>query len=120
MRHPPDPYSHQTILNRRLVKVFEDKGDQVDTPREIDHFAYFESQDQAEEASVALRTAGFEVDDLDPPDEDGEPWGLQFHRVDAVGGGRADEFCAEILDIVLPLEGDYDGWGAPMVQPEVN
>jgi hypothetical protein len=117
----PDEYSRQAIWNRRLQKVFGENGDQVDTPREIDHFAYFGSREQAEQAAVALRAAGFETDDVDPPDPstgDDEPWGLQFHRTDAVGGHRPDEFCQEILDIILPLDGDYDGWGAPHVKPE--
>jgi hypothetical protein len=50
------------------------------------------------------------------PLEDGDAWALTFHRNDALAGGRPDQFCAEILDIVLPEGGDYDGWGAPDVR----
>jgi hypothetical protein len=126
----PDEYARQSIWNRRLQKVFAEGGDLMDVPREIDHFAYFATREQAEQAAEALRAAGFDTDDVEPPDPadtddaaNGDdagipPWSLQFHRADAVAGARPDEFCAEILDIILPLEGSYDGWGAPHVKAE--
>ncbi len=51
-------------------------------------------------------------DESDEEDENDERWGLQFHRDDALADGRPDEFVGEILDIILPLDGAYDGWGA--------
>jgi regulator of RNase E activity RraB len=116
----PGPYDAQSIWNRRLLEVFTEKGDRLSEPREIDHMAYFPSKEQAERASAALTVAGFQCDDLEEPDEDDEPWGLGFHRADALADGRPDEFVSEILDIVLEEDGDYDGWGAPHVGPEVN
>lgn len=114
----PDPISRQTIWNRRLLQVFEEKGDRVDVPREIDHLAHFPGREQAEAAALALRRAGFALDEIEAPDGPGDAWALSFHRHDAIGEGRPDEFCAEILDIILPLEGLYDGWGAIHVGPD--
>ncbi len=111
----PGPYDLQFIWNRRLIAVFEEKGDQLDQPREIDHFADFPSKPHAERAATALRAAGFTTDDLDPPENEDEPWTLQFHRSDSLGDGRADEFASQVLDIVLEHDGDYDGWGASHV-----
>jgi hypothetical protein len=81
----------------------------------------FASAENAERARVALRQAGF---DVEPPelvvDDDGQPrkpetWSLEFRRNDSVEQRHADEFCAEILDLILPEGGSYDGWGAPLV-----
>jgi hypothetical protein len=112
----PDPYEHATIWNRRLLRSFEDDGDHLQRPRPIDHYAFFPSQDQADRAATALTAAGFLPDPVVAPREDGDGWALQFHRDDALANGRPDQFCAEILDIVLPEGGDYDGWGAPHVR----
>lgn len=106
----PGPYDRQTIWNRRLLQVFAEKGDRADQPREVDHLAFFPSREAAERAGEALRTAGFRTDEIDEQAERG--FGLQFHRDDHLGEGRADEFVFEILDIVLEEEGSYDGWGA--------
>jgi hypothetical protein len=116
----PGPYDAQAIWNRRLLRVFEENGDRTSEPREIDHFAYFPSREQAERASVALAKRGFRCDDVAEPKEEGAAWGLQFHRVDTLDEGRPDEFVGEILDIILEEDGDYDGWGAPHVGPPVN
>jgi hypothetical protein len=112
----PDPYEHATIWNRRLLRSFEEGGDHLHRPRPVDHYAFFPGSDQAERAATALRAAGFATEPVVAPREDGDAWGLTFHRDDALAGGRPDQFCAEILDIVLPEGGDYDGWGAPHVR----
>jgi hypothetical protein len=153
----PDAYAHQTIWNRRLLRVFSEQGDQLDVAREIDHMAFFPTREAAEQAAAALTAAGFRVDAVTARDEedeedeedeqdeasagetedddetedgdeteddddeaeandadgdDDERWALQFHRDDALADGRPDDFVAEILDIILPLGGRYDGWGA--------
>lgn len=130
----PDEYAHQSIWNRRLVRQFTDMGDALELPRELDHLAYFPTREAAAQAATALTAAGFRCDDItssedaeDPEDievahrEDAEVaeverFGLQFHRDDALADGRPDEVVGEILDIILPLEGAYDGWGAAHVK----
>jgi hypothetical protein len=107
----PDAYAEQTIWNRRLVRIFEERGDALDLEREVDHMAYFPTAAAAESAGLDLRAAGFRVDE---PDEagDGEEWGLAFHRDDVLAGGRPDDFVAEIFAILRRHAGRYDGWGA--------
>lgn len=120
----PDAYSCQTMMNRRLLEVFVEKGDRLEATREIDHFAYFPSEAQARAAVTGLRAAGFRTDaperadGEDAPDPDDERWMVQFHRTDHLAEGRPNEFCHEILEIILPLEGEYDGWGAPHVSAD--
>ena len=64
--------------------------------------------------AATLRRHGFRVDDLE---SDGEGRvEVQFHRVDHCAGGRIDEVSQEILDIVLAEDGEYDGWGAALVE----
>jgi hypothetical protein len=107
----PDSYSRQSIMNRRLLAIFTENGDALDVARPVDHLAYFPGREGAEQAASALRSAGFTTDELEAAADD-RGWGLQFHRADALSDGRPDEFVEEILDVILPLEGDYDGWGA--------
>lgn len=117
----PDDYAQQTIWNRRLLQIFEEKGDVLDVLREVDHMAYFPTKENAESAAEQLRAHGFNCDDLEPPTkqegtEEERGWALQFHRDDMLAGGRPDEFVAEIFGIIKPLEGSYDGWGATHVK----
>jgi len=123
----PDAYSCQTMMNRRLLEVFVEKGDRLEALREIDHFAFFPTEMQARAAATGLRAAGFRTDaperanpdeDSGSVNEDEERWALQFHRNDHLADGRPNEFCHEILEIILPQEGEYDGWGAAHVSAD--
>ncbi len=116
----PGPYDAQSIWNRRLIEVFTEKGDRLSEPREVDHNAYFPSREQADRAAAALTLAGFRCDDVDEPEGEGGAWQLGFHRTDSLDDDRPDDFVGEILDIILDLDGEYDGWGAPGVGPDVN
>ena len=89
-------------------------GNQISVAREIDHLAIFPSEKQARDAGVQLAEHGFRLDELEPPDD--ERWRLGFHRDDACDEGRPDEFVFEILDVILPFDGDYDGWGSMLVK----
>lgn len=110
----PDPYALQSIANRALLEQLEKAGDDLTAPRLIDHLVFFETRGQAAEAVSRLSAAGFSTDDIDAR-EDGS-FSVQFHREDPIADGQADAFVAEVLDIILPLEGQYDGWGCPVVK----
>lgn len=112
----PDPYARQGIWNRRMLGRFAANGDDPEAPREIDHVAIFPSADAAAVAGRQLRDLGFRVDDPAP----GEESRLSFHREDRLADGVPDDFVGQILDVVLPLGGEYDGWGAPVMQAAVG
>lgn len=118
----PDDYALQTIWNRRLLQQFTDHGDDLTQAREVDHMAYFPSSEQAERAAAALRGAGFVTDEVVAGDDDADEdrFALQFHRQDHLADGRPDEFVGEVLDLILPLDGVYDGWGAVHCQPAAS
>jgi hypothetical protein len=109
----PDRYDIQTIWNRRVVTAMKENGDLLDRPREIDHLATFPTEDRAREAATALAARGFRAAE---PHLKGTRWWLEFHRTDRCDGHRPDEFTFEILDVVLPLEGQFDGWGSMAVE----
>jgi Family of unknown function (DUF695)/Regulator of ribonuclease activity B len=109
----PEIYPMQTISNRRLLAVRAEHGDRTEVVREVDHFAYFALKANAAAASGQLAGRGFRVDE--PSKGDDDTWGLQFHRDERLDEDRPTEFTEEILDIVVPLDGDYDGWGAAIV-----
>ncbi len=111
----PDLFAHQQIENRRLLDELASQGDLLDSIRTVDHRAYFPDEESATRAAEAFEEAGFEVDPPDGPGEDGR-FSLEFHRTEQLAGGHPDDFCAEVLEIVLPLDGEYDGWGTIVVR----
>jgi hypothetical protein len=113
----PNAYAIQSIWNRRLVEQMTKNGDQIELAREIDHLVVFPTLERARQASAALTARGFRVEEPEQRDHD---WSLEFHRVDRCDGDRPDEFVFEILDVVLPLEGAFDGWGSVLTTKPPN
>jgi Regulator of ribonuclease activity B/Family of unknown function (DUF695) len=109
----PGPFELQTILNRNLLEQLAAQGDALTHPREVDHFAFFDTPEQAAQAAVALTAKGFRVEA--PTTSDGRT-SLSFHRVDSLADGRIDHISAEVLEIVLASAGDYDGWGCGVMK----
>lgn len=114
----PDPYDLQFILNRRLLDLITRNGDDLASTRPVDHLALFRAEEEAEMASNELSAVGFTVDppSLEETQSGEQVWAVPFHRAEALEGRAMDRVVAEILDVILPLGGSYDGWGCPTVK----
>jgi hypothetical protein len=108
----PDSHAMQAISNRGLQRVMAQQGDRLQVPRRVEHAALFGSQEAGEAARGALAKAGFQVTALQATPA--KAWNLQFSRAEACDGGNPDRFVFEILDLIEPLGGDYDGWGSEL------
>jgi hypothetical protein len=112
----PDAYALQGIWNRLITEELESHGDRLEEPRDVDHVATFGSNSQAQQAAKKLVAKHFHIDGIGDADEVGR-FAVAFHRSETLEGMKPDLFSADILDIVLGLDGEYDGWGAPAVGP---
>ncbi|MCE9667166.1 DUF695 domain-containing protein [Myxococcus stipitatus] len=107
----PDGHSQHFMANRQLLAFMKKNGDLHDVPRTIDHRCEFQSAHAAEQAARALASRGFAVEPPCPHDKPHAPWRLDFTRKDRLDDGQADAVTAEILELVEPHGGTYDGWG---------
>ncbi len=114
----PDAYALQGIWNRALIDELESHGDELEEPRDVDHLVTFPSKALAEKAAKRLEGAHFHLDGIDPHEEEKGRYAVTFHRSETLEGDKPNQFSAEILDLILPLDGEYDGWGSPAVGGE--
>lgn len=111
----PDRATMQVMANRRVLQQLEEAGDDPDAVRTIDHFAFFEDNKTCLRVAAALSDRGYDVDA--PQEREDGSWSLQFHRDDALAGGRIDAVTSEILEVIGEDDGAYDGWGCPVAAP---
>jgi hypothetical protein len=109
----PNELERLMSANASQLAAREQRGDRLDLVRKVDHVALFDDFSSAAAAVVELRGAEFALGD---PRESANGVVLEFHREDSLDGFRPDEFVAEILDLVRPHGGRYDGWGAPIMR----
>ena len=121
----PNIYEKQTIYNREILYACQENEDQVEVPRPIEHWLYFDTEQDMLTAIEKAAALGFTVyssekvvpeegkevqEDLGyclilskentPIDIDGDTW--------------------DLIDIALDTHGGYDGWETILVKEKSN
>ena len=121
----PNIYEKQTIYNREILYACQENDDQVEVPRPIEHWLYFDTEQDMLNAIEKAAALGFTVyssekvvpeegkevqEDLGyclilskentPIDIDGDTW--------------------DLIDIALDTHGGYDGWETILVKEKTN
>ena len=121
----PNIYEKQTIYNREILSTCQENDDQVEVPRPIEHWLYFDTEQDMLSAIEKAAALGFTVyssekivpeegkevqEDLGyclilskentPIDIDGDTW--------------------DLIDIALDTHGGYDGWETILVKEKSN
>ena len=121
----PNIYEKQTIYNREILSACQENEDQVEVPRPIEHWLYFDTEQDMLSAIEKAAALGFTVyssekvvpeegkevqEDLGyclilskentPIDIDGDTW--------------------DLIDIALDTHGGYDGWETILVKEKSN
>lgn len=86
-------------------------SDQLGAPRPVDHSGVFPDRESASEASRELVSSGYGTH---ISDDQGYVL-LEAQKVSAIDAETVHKFTEEVLTIFHRFGGDYDGWGAPVV-----
>jgi len=87
--------------------------DNVDEPREVEHFANFAAIKDARTAGIALEQLGYNV-----AVNRRMVFRATLHakKLATVDVETADRMVEEVFAVISAHRGDYDGWGAPFIQ----
>ncbi|GAA4363959.1 ribonuclease E inhibitor RraB [Paeniglutamicibacter cryotolerans] len=98
---------------RRSLASRLDQGDQLEVPREVEHFVLFGSREAVAEATARLRHAGWDVEVTE--DGGGRGSTMRAYREEAVDAGTAEHSVRTVFAIATEAGGSYDGYGARIV-----
>lgn len=110
----PDQYYFQQMMNRRVVYQLEQQGDQLETPREIDHWLYFASEEECNKYVKEVENQGYKIVSKDKIENENTPYQLHISRSDAPS--EIDEAVWQLLDILKHFDAYYDGWGCNVMK----
>jgi uncharacterized protein (TIGR01619 family) len=114
----PSPEDAQQIFNRQVIDRLSESGDSLETPRAVDYFANFASPEDRSAFIAEVVDKGYEVVGQkfrDEPDAD-LPYSVNLKRVSPIDWDTIDEYTFELFDLAREHEGEYDGWGSPVVK----
>lgn len=114
----PSPEDAQQIFNRQVIDRLSDSGDSLETPRAVDYFANFPSSESRSQFIAEVVAKGYEVVGQRFNNEPGAelPYTVNLQRVSPIDWDTIDEFTFELFDLAAEHEGEYDGWGSPVVK----
>lgn len=95
---------------QRDVRIEHD--DDLTASRSVEHFASFRRRAAAETAAEALQAAGFEV----VIGRRAFKTMLEATRAETLGDGDVEAFLTVVVGVIESSGGDYDGWGALIVE----
>lgn len=106
----------QSIQNRRVCEALRRNGDSLSTAREIDHWAYFDTEDARERFIESAAKLEFEVRSrLDGGQEDDRRYGVQIFRKDVPDFSTIDQTTWPLFEAAAEVGGEYDGWESVVV-----
>ena len=95
-------------------EVREKRGDDLDVERQVDHWLFFTTQGDRENAKKRALELGFKVlESSDEPANDSEhPWELNVAHFSDVRVNTMFKFVTELTKLARSFGGIHDGWGA--------
>jgi hypothetical protein len=103
----PDAERRQWMDDRRMVQILREQGDQLSTPRRVDHRLAFSDADARDTFVAAAVAAGFGVDT--------DELVVHVHRVDAIELDHIHDVVMTLVEAATPLGGRYERWAAGIV-----
>lgn len=97
-----------------VIESLEEAGSDLSKEHVPEFFLYLPSEPAARQAAERLRAEGFLV--TVEPAADGVNWLCLASKSMRLERSALLELRRELQSIVAPLGGQYDGWGAPVVQ----
>lgn len=109
----PDDERWQWMQNRKVVEALAKKGDSGSRLREVDHWAFFETEASCRAFVASAEGHGFSV--RVPPSEQGGQFFVKMGREDTVELEHIHQVNMQLHDLAEEHGGTYDGWESPVV-----
>ncbi|MFK7775849.1 MAG: DUF695 domain-containing protein [Saprospiraceae bacterium] len=115
-------YPNEDIQNymgdQAVLEHLESVGDDMTTPRQLDHWVYFATEADGKEFIKEIKTEGFQVVGINKLDEGELPFQLQFKKESNIDLDSVYELTTHLRLLAKKYNGDYDGWETFIVKKE--
>jgi len=112
----PNLYERNWIMNRHVCANLEKDGEVFKTPRQIDFFCYFASEQHIQSVAEKLEQLGLQEAERTKTEQGDYLLHLIIDGVPTFDW--INEITANILDTLEGTDGQFDGWGSPIQKSE--
>ena len=108
----PSPIQYQMIMNGRVIRNLEQHGDNLTKERMVDHWIYFETENDMQSYISEIEKQNFKV--ISSKQDESKKYVLNVGRVDKVDFHSVNDYVLYLWELANVHKGDYDGWGCPI------
>jgi len=111
----PDAFEIQRKLDREIVEQLKAYNDDLQIPREINHWVYFLDNKNKEDFKRNLNTNFYKIVEENTLQETEYPYQLVISHYSAAEFETINKITTELLEITKEFDGNYDGWQSPVI-----
>ncbi|WP_297576380.1 DUF695 domain-containing protein [uncultured Deefgea sp.] len=104
------------ITDRRVTEVMEQQGDQLITPRPIEHYSYFTNELDRSEFEKFIQKSEFKIVSKSGPFDDDSSLGLIYQKTQAATVDAIFQTTGFLDEHSEHFNGEYDGWESIVVK----
>ncbi|MDD2266607.1 DUF695 domain-containing protein [Sulfuricurvum sp.] len=106
----PDAYGLLSIQNRHTIAALVEAGDDLNIPREVEHYLFFQTKSSMERAIAQLASHGFNVKEYVNDDESDYGYGVVLIKNEAITAEIVEETTTSLYESAMQEHGLYEGW----------
>jgi len=114
----PDEMQLQTIKNRSVCDTLQKNGDPLTRPRQIDHWAYFDTALARDTFVSRAANLGFRLANKIEPAAAGNNFGARISQVAIPSFDAIDGITLPLFELAKELGGEYDGWETEVIREQ--
>ncbi|CAN5677916.1 DUF695 domain-containing protein [soil metagenome] len=106
----PNEETFEYMTNDKVIRNLTKEGDDLSQPRQVDHWAYFKTEEERDQFSSFALKEKFKIENKTTVDNSILKYGLQFSRIDNVQINNISKITINLRQEAKRLNGQYDGW----------
>lgn len=109
----PDAYAFQQAQSREIITELEAAGDDLDRPRPVEHYLFFQTETAMQRAALALAEKADRIE-TGLHEEGQYAHGLMLEMTHACRPEVLEEVTAPLIEMAEQAHGVYRGWSTVM------
>lgn len=112
----PDAYGLLSIQNRHTIAALVEAGDDLNIPREVEHYLFFQTKTSMERAVSQLASHGYEAKEYVNDDESDYGYGVVLVNIEAINPETIEETTTSLYESAIQEHGIYEGWSTTLAE----
>lgn len=106
----PDAYGLLSIQNRHTIAALLEASDDLNIPREVEHYLFFQTKTSMERAVSGLASHGYTVKEYVNDDESDYSYGVVLVKTESITPEIIEETTTSLYESAIQEHGIYEGW----------